>query len=158
MAHGHDHRHGHHGHKHGRHADAHGEGHGHTHGVVDPSIASTDRGLWALKWSFLGLMATAAVQLVVVVLSNSVGLLADTIHNFADAATAIPLGIAFLLARRTASRRFTYGLGVFCRPALLARGSDHPNRRPFLRERRGPPTDSRPAWQSSWQQRPRTCA
>jgi len=111
MAHGHDHDHGHHGHKHGRHADAHGEGHGHTHGVVDPSIVSTDRGLWALKWSFLGLMATAAVQLVVVVLSNSVGLLADTIHNFADAATAIPLGIAFLLARRTASRRFTYGLG-----------------------------------------------
>ena len=85
--------------------------HGHTHGVVDASIATTTRGLWALKWSFLGLMVTAGIQLVVVVLSGSVALLADTIHNFADAATAIPLGIAFWLARRAASRRFTYGLG-----------------------------------------------
>src|SRR6266446_4446376 len=84
---------------------------GHAHGVVDPSIASTDRGLWALKWSFVGLLMTAAIQVVVVVLSGSVGLLADTIHNFADAATAIPLGIAFWLARRGRSRRFTYGLG-----------------------------------------------
>src|SRR5258705_8447936 len=86
-------------------------GHGHTHGVVDPSIASTTRGLWALKWSFVGLMITALLQVVVVVLSGSVALLADTIHNFADAATAIPLGIAFLLVRRAATRRFTYGLG-----------------------------------------------
>jgi Co/Zn/Cd efflux system component len=75
-------------------------GHGHAHGVVDPSIASADPGLWALKWSFIGLMVTAAIQVVVVVLSGSVGLLADTIHNFADAATAIPLGVAFWLARR----------------------------------------------------------
>ena len=86
-------------------------GHGHTHGVVDPSIVSTARGLWALKWSFVGLMITALLQVVVVVLSGSVALLADTIHNFADAATAIPLGIAFLLVRRGATRRFTYGLG-----------------------------------------------
>src|SRR5436189_3330529 len=85
--------------------------HGHMHGVVDPSIASTDRGLWALKWSFTGLMATALLQLVVVVMSGSVALLADTIHNFGDAATAIPLGIAFWLARRPPSRRFSYGLG-----------------------------------------------
>lgn len=85
--------------------------HGHIHGIVDPSIASTERGLWALKWSFVGLMATALLQLAVVLLSGSVGLLADTIHNFADASTAIPLGIAFLLARRAATRRFTYGLG-----------------------------------------------
>jgi cation diffusion facilitator family transporter len=96
----------------GAHADAPGgHGHGHTHGFVDPSIASTSRGLWALKWSFVGLLATALFQVVVVVLSGSVALLADTIHNFADAATAIPLGIAFWLARRGATRRFTYGLG-----------------------------------------------
>jgi len=57
-------------------------------------------------------MLTALVQvMVVVILSHSVALLADTIHNFADAATAIPLGIAFLLVRRGATRRFTYGLG-----------------------------------------------
>jgi cation diffusion facilitator family transporter len=79
--------------------------------MVDPSIASTERGLWALKWSFVGLMATALLQVVVFILSGSVGLLADTIHNFADAATAIPLGVAFMLARRPVSRRFTYGLG-----------------------------------------------
>ena len=88
-----------------------GHGHGHPHGFVDPSIAATTRGLRALKWSFVGLLGTALVQAVVVALSGSVALLADTIHNFADAATAIPLGIAFWLARWSATRRFTYGLG-----------------------------------------------
>lgn len=85
--------------------------HGHSHGILDPSIAASGRGLWALKWSFLGLMATAMLQVVVVAVSGSVALLADTIHNFADAATAIPLGLAFWLARRGLTRRFTYGLG-----------------------------------------------
>ena len=101
----HEHDHG----SHEGHAGAHH--HGHSHGVVDPSIATSSLGLWALKASFVGLLATALLQSTVVVLSGSVGLLADTIHNFADAATAIPLGIAFLLARRAATRRFTYGLG-----------------------------------------------
>lgn len=78
----------------GAHAPAPG-GHRHTHGFADPSIASTSRGLWALKWSCVALLATALFQVVVVVLSGSVALLADTIHNFADATTAIPLGIAF---------------------------------------------------------------
>src|SRR5262245_45757826 len=85
--------------------------HDHSHGVVDPSIATSDRGLWAIKWSFVGLAATAALQLVVVVISGSVGLLADTIHNFGDAATAIPLGVAFWFARRKPSARFTFGYG-----------------------------------------------
>lgn len=85
--------------------------HEHQHGFVDPEIASTSRGLRALKWSFGGLMLTALLQVSVVVMSGSVGLLADTIHNFADAATAIPLGLAFWLARRGVTRRFTYGLG-----------------------------------------------
>jgi cation diffusion facilitator family transporter len=56
-------------------------------------------------------MATAIFQVAVVLVSGSVGLLADTIHNFGDAATAIPLWIAFRLARRKPSRRFTYGHG-----------------------------------------------
>jgi Co/Zn/Cd efflux system component len=72
-------------------AEGHRPDHGHPHGAIDPSIASTARGMWALKWSFVGLLATALMQVVVVAISGSVGLLADTIHNFADAATAIPL-------------------------------------------------------------------
>src|SRR5262249_30079538 len=85
--------------------------HSHTHGSIDPMIVTTQRGLWAVKWSFIGLCATALVQGVIVWLSGSVGLLADTIHNVGDAATALPLWIAFLLARRQSSPRFTYGLG-----------------------------------------------
>src|SRR5260370_5498082 len=102
MEHGHDH-HGHESHS----GHGHQRGHGHSHGVIDPSIVSTDRGLWALKWSFVGLVITAAIQVVVVVLSGSVGLLADTIHNFAAAATAIPLGVSFLLDRRPQTPTFT---------------------------------------------------
>lgn len=83
----------------------------HTHGAVDPTIATTARGIWAIKWSFVMLAITAALQMVVVVLTGSVALLADTIHNVGDAATAIPLWVAFVLARRKPSRRFTYGLG-----------------------------------------------
>ncbi|MGH8545000.1 MAG: cation diffusion facilitator family transporter, partial [Gammaproteobacteria bacterium] len=89
----------------------HHHGHGHTHGAVDPSIAATDRGIWVVKWSFVGLCVTALLQVFVVWISGSVALLADTIHNFGDAATALPLWIAFLLARRPASRRFAYGYG-----------------------------------------------
>src|SRR5262245_3526210 len=108
----HDHSH-HHGHEHGEHdMHAHGaDGHGHSHGIIDPSITTSDRGLWAIKWSFIGLMGTAALQLVVVFFSGSVALLADTIHNFGDAATAIPLAIAFWFVRRKPSRRFTFGYG-----------------------------------------------
>lgn len=83
----------------------------HTHGIVDSSIFTTQRGMWALKWSFLGLLATALLQMVIVLISGSVALLADTIHNLGDAATAIPLLIAFALARWKPSKRFTYGYG-----------------------------------------------
>ncbi|MGD9242632.1 MAG: cation diffusion facilitator family transporter [Desulfobacterales bacterium] len=94
------------------HAHDHDQGaHGHIHGVVDPSIISTERGIWAIKWSFLGLLATALFQVVIVILSGSVALFADTIHNFGDAATAIPLWIAFKLAQRKPSATFTYGYG-----------------------------------------------
>jgi len=90
--------------------DHHGP-HGHTHGVIDATIATTDRGIWAIKWSFVILAVTAVLQMAVVALSGSVALLADTIHNVGDATTAIPLWIAFLLARRKPTRTFTYGLG-----------------------------------------------
>lgn len=95
---------------HGHH-DSHDRGHGHTHGVVDPTIATTDRGIWAIKWSFVILAMTATMQLVVVFMSGSVALLADTIHNVGDATTAIPLWIAFILARRKPTATFTYGYG-----------------------------------------------
>jgi cation diffusion facilitator family transporter len=85
--------------------------HGHTHGVVDPGLVATARGIRAVKWSFVGLFVTALLQLGIVVVSGSVALLADTIHNFADAATAIPLWIAFACARLRPSRRFSYGYG-----------------------------------------------
>jgi cation diffusion facilitator family transporter len=85
--------------------------HHHIHGVVDPALITTRRGLWAIKWSFLGLLSTALLQMVVVWLSGSVALLADTIHNLADAFTALPLWVAFTLARWQPSRRFTYGYG-----------------------------------------------
>jgi len=93
------------------HSDRDHSRHNHTHGAVDPSILSSERGIWAIKWSFVGLAATAIFQLIVVLLSGSVALLADTIHNIADAATAIPLWIAFTLGRRPPSKRFTYGYG-----------------------------------------------
>ena len=85
--------------------------HTHTHGVIDPSLVSNERGIWAIKWSFIGLMMTAIFQAVVVYFSGSIALLADTIHNFGDALTAIPLGIAFLFARKKPNKRFTYGYG-----------------------------------------------
>jgi cation diffusion facilitator family transporter len=98
------------GHSHS-HTDADHGHHEHTHGAIDPAILSTDRGIWAIKWSFVGLFATALFQIVIVALSGSVALLADTIHNVGDAATAIPLWIAFTLERRKPSKRFPYGLG-----------------------------------------------
>ena len=90
---------------------SHEGGHGHTHGVIDASLASSERGIWAIKWSFVILVVTSALQLVVVFMSGSVALLADTIHNIGDATTAIPLWFAFMLARRKPSPTFTYGLG-----------------------------------------------
>ena len=101
------------GHSHGAHSHSHDEagGHGHTHGVIDPSISSSERGIWAIKWSFVILAITAALQLVVVFYSGSVALLADTIHNIGDAATAVPLWIAFALVKRKPTKTFNYGLG-----------------------------------------------
>src|SRR5215212_9080748 len=95
-----------------RHEHHHGhEEHGHSHGTVDPSIATSEQGIWAMKWSFVGLFITALLQLVVVLLSGSVALLSDTIHNFGDAATAVPLWLAFALTRLGTSRRFPFGYG-----------------------------------------------
>ncbi|HVL07252.1 MAG TPA: cation diffusion facilitator family transporter [Acidimicrobiales bacterium] len=78
---------------------------------VDQALEDSREGMRALKISLLGLAVTAALQVVVVLISGSVALLADTVHNFADALTAVPLAIAFWIGRRPPNRRYTYGYG-----------------------------------------------
>ena len=84
--------------------------HGHSHGLLDPSIRRSRAGLRSVGVSLAVLGATAAIQAVIYVATGSVALLADLIHNFGDALTAIPLGTAFLL-RSARAERFA-GLGV----------------------------------------------
>src|SRR5512136_1521154 len=84
--------------------------HGHYATALDPAMSSA-RGIWAVKVSLIALLATALFQVIIVMISGSVALLADTIHNFSDALTAIPLWIAFTLARRPRNDRYTYGYG-----------------------------------------------
>jgi cation diffusion facilitator family transporter len=100
-----------------RHRHGHGHGgvtaDGHDHGLAsrigEPEASAA--GLRVLAISLAGLGLTAGLQVGVVVLSGSVALLADTVHNFADALTALPLGVAFVLGRRRPTRRYPYGYG-----------------------------------------------
>jgi cation diffusion facilitator family transporter len=114
LAHGYGHDHARHDHGHDGHDHDHGE-HGHSHGLVHDSIKRSREGVRAVLTS-LGLLGVAAVaQTVVFVLSGSVALLADLIHNFGDALTAVPLGIAFLLRSEQAER----GAGLFVVAAIF---------------------------------------
>ena len=118
----HEHEHG-HEHGHGHSHDGRGGKFGaalrevfapHSHDAsdsIDGALESSTAGIRAVKISLLALGATSMAQLVIVLISGSVALLADTIHNFSDALTAIPLWIAFALGRRAATRRYTYGFG-----------------------------------------------
>jgi cation diffusion facilitator family transporter len=119
-----------HGHEHS-HDDEHDHDHGHPHhrgarglvasivrphshdaaDAIDSPLQASEEGMRTLKISLAVLALTAVIQLVIVTLSGSVALLADTIHNFADALTAVPLAAAFWLSRRPATRRYTYGYG-----------------------------------------------
>jgi cation diffusion facilitator family transporter len=112
-----------------RHQHGHGHEHEHGHGIrgivaqllvphshdaadsVDTALESSAIGIRAVKVSLVGLGATAIVQVVVAVVSGSIALAADTIHNFSDALTAVPLWVAFALGTRPATRRYTYGYG-----------------------------------------------
>src|SRR6185436_1433705 len=84
--------------------------HGYQTAALDAALA-TERGIRAVKISLVALLITAGFQVAIVAISGSVALLADTIHNFSDALTAIPLGLAFTLSRRARNSRFTYGYG-----------------------------------------------
>jgi cation diffusion facilitator family transporter len=132
----HDHDHQHHGHDNGHdHGHDHGHSHSHSHGhkhhkglkgrlfelfvphshdaadSVDDALEASAEGIRALKISLFMLLGTTVLQFLVVLASGSVALLADTIHNFSDALTAVPLWIAFILGRRAATRRYTFGFG-----------------------------------------------
>jgi cation diffusion facilitator family transporter len=98
LSHKHDH-----AHRHGE-GHAHGE-HGHSHGLVDDSIKRSREGIRAVALSLAVLAVAALAQTVVFLASGSIALLADLIHNFGDALTAVPLGIAFALRSRSAERR-----------------------------------------------------
>ncbi len=79
--------------------------------AMDSQLETSRRGIRALLLSFVALSVTAALQALVYLVSGSVALLVDTLHNVADALTAIPIAIAFTLGRRAATRRYTYGYG-----------------------------------------------
>jgi cation diffusion facilitator family transporter len=120
---GHQHDHGHeHGHEHGH-------DHGHSGGLwgplrsvfrphshdtadrIDSALATSREGIRAVTVSLAILGLTAALQLAVVLVTGSVALLADMTHNVADALTAVPIGVALMVGRRPANRRYTYGYG-----------------------------------------------
>lgn len=86
----------------------------HTHDAadsVDDALEASKAGVAAVKVSMFILLGTTILQFGLVLVTGSVALLADTIHNFADALTAVPLWIAFMLGRRVATRRYTFGFG-----------------------------------------------
>ena len=89
----------------GEHWHDHDRPHGHSHGLVDESIKRSREGIRAVSLSFAVLGVAAIAQTVVFLASGSIALLADLIHNFGDALTAVPLGIAFALRSQLAERR-----------------------------------------------------
>jgi cation diffusion facilitator family transporter len=104
-------------HRHGSH------GHGHSHGLVDPSIVRSRAGIRAVSWSLAVLAATALAQAFIYSRTLSVALLADLIHNFGDALTAVPLGVAFFLRSARGERWAGFGVvfAIFI-SALVALG------------------------------------
>lgn len=90
--------------------------HGHSHDehtplAADPAFNANETGIRTIWLALLALGATSILQIGIVALSGSVALLADTVHNIGDTLNSIPLLIAFYLARRVATRRYTYGFG-----------------------------------------------
>ena len=123
-----DHDHGHDGHEHGEHShdhdghehdhdleehEGHGEhghgGHGHEHGRVDADLYGNQAGLRAVQISTAGMFIVAAIQFAIAGIGGSAGLFADALHNLGDVLTTVALWIAFVIARRAANQRYTYG-------------------------------------------------
>ncbi len=123
-----DHDHGHDGHEHDEHShdhdghehdhdleeqEGHSEhghgGHGHEHGRVDADLYGNRAGLRAVQISTAGMFIVAAIQFVIAGIGGSAGLFADALHNLGDVLTTVALWIAFVIARRAANQRYTYG-------------------------------------------------
>ena len=117
--HGHDHgehSHDHDGHEHDHvleehegHAEHGHGGHGHEHGRVDADLYGNRAGLRAVQISTAGMFIVAAIQFVIAGIGGSAGLFADALHNLGDVLTTVALWIAFVIARRAANQRYTYG-------------------------------------------------
>src|SRR6266536_3973882 len=108
-----EHPHEHHDHDHdNQHDHDHGHGHsghGHEHGKVDADLYGNKIGLRAVQISTLGMLLVSIVQFAIAIIGGSAGLYADALHNAGDALTTIALWIAFVLSRRAATQRYTYG-------------------------------------------------
>src|SRR5438309_10672406 len=101
-----DHDHGEHDHEH----DGHGHGgHGHEHGRVDADLYGNEVGLRAVQISTAGMLLVAVIQFAIATIGGSAGLFADALHNLGDVLTTVALWIAFVIARRAANQRYTYG-------------------------------------------------
>jgi cation diffusion facilitator family transporter len=108
----------------GKHDHDHDQGHGHTHGRVDPSIIRSRDGVRTVAWSLAILAVTAALQAIVFMLSGSVALLADLIHNGGDALTAIPLAIAFYLGSTRGERWAGYAVVLTIFASAVVAGAE----------------------------------
>jgi len=123
--HGHDHHeHDHHDHDHHDHDHQHGRGgiftriaealhlpgYAHEHGPVSADFLNNELGIRTVKLALLALGITTVIQIAIYLVSGSVALLGDTVHNLGDALNSVPLWIAYVLARRPPTRRYTYGL------------------------------------------------
>lgn len=108
----HEHEHDAHEHEHDDHDHDdhdHGHGHGHEHGRVDADLYGDKAGLRAVQISTAGMFLVAAIQFAIAIIGGSAGLFADALHNLGDVLTTVALWIAFVISRRAANHRYTYG-------------------------------------------------
>lgn len=94
---------------HDEHEHTHEGGHGHEHGRVDADLYGDQAGLRAVQISTAGMLLVSLIQLAIAIIGGSAGLFADALHNLGDVLTTVALWIAFIISRRAANRRYTYG-------------------------------------------------